>query len=149
MQITGILGVKTLFGVTVASPGPDLFQDTSATALWCFSESSKEEFASTNIADELVRLFRKQTEHEKKEMIFEVLAPLAENGNMIFFLSRENKQQSKYLMEWYEMAGLPNLSAQLMNPGMFKRTKLSSRVATRPVQYGIVSHLAIKCCVPC
>lgn len=45
------------------------------------SESSKEQFASTNIAEELVRLFQKQTEHEKKEMIFEVLAPLAENGN--------------------------------------------------------------------
>ncbi|TNM93418.1 hypothetical protein fugu_001594 [Takifugu bimaculatus] len=43
-------------------------------------ESSKEQFASTNIAEELVRLFQKQTEHEKKEMIFEVLAPLAENG---------------------------------------------------------------------
>uniref|UniRef100_A0A4W5NCQ9 Rap1 GTPase-GDP dissociation stimulator 1 n=1 Tax=Hucho hucho TaxID=62062 RepID=A0A4W5NCQ9_9TELE len=42
-------------------------------------ESSKEQFASTNIAEELVRLFQKQAEHEKKEMIFEVLAPLAEN----------------------------------------------------------------------
>ncbi|XP_059210111.1 rap1 GTPase-GDP dissociation stimulator 1 isoform X2 [Centropristis striata] len=42
-------------------------------------ESSKEQFASTNIAEELVRLFQKQKEHEKKEMIFEVLAPLAEN----------------------------------------------------------------------
>ncbi|XP_060707321.1 rap1 GTPase-GDP dissociation stimulator 1 isoform X2 [Hemiscyllium ocellatum] len=43
-------------------------------------ESSKEQFASTKIADELVKLFKKQTEHEKKEMIFEVLAPLAEHG---------------------------------------------------------------------
>ena len=51
-----------------------------------FSESSKEQFASTNIAEELVRLFQKQTEHEKKEMIFEVLAPLAENGNVTFLL---------------------------------------------------------------
>ncbi|XP_041118223.1 rap1 GTPase-GDP dissociation stimulator 1-like isoform X1 [Polyodon spathula] len=42
-------------------------------------ESSREQFASTNIAEELVKLFRKQTEHEKKEMVFEVLAPLAEN----------------------------------------------------------------------
>ncbi|XP_041048440.1 rap1 GTPase-GDP dissociation stimulator 1 isoform X2 [Carcharodon carcharias] len=42
-------------------------------------ESSKEQFASTKIADELVKLFKKQTEHEKKEMIFEVLAPLAEH----------------------------------------------------------------------
>ncbi|KAL0970330.1 hypothetical protein UPYG_G00240540 [Umbra pygmaea] len=42
-------------------------------------ESSKEQFASTNVAEELVRLFQKQAEHEKKEMIFEVLAPLAEN----------------------------------------------------------------------
>ncbi|KAK0140959.1 Rap1 GTPase-GDP dissociation stimulator 1 [Merluccius polli] len=42
-------------------------------------ESSKEQFASTNIAEELVRLFQKQTEHEKREMVFEVLAPLAEN----------------------------------------------------------------------
>lgn len=42
-------------------------------------ESSKEQFASTNVAEELVKLFKKQTEHEKKEMIFEVLAPLAEN----------------------------------------------------------------------
>lgn len=45
-----------------------------------FVESSKEQFAATNIAEELVRLFQKQAEHEKKEMIFEVLAPLAENG---------------------------------------------------------------------
>lgn len=51
-----------------------------------FLESSKEQFASTNIAEELVRLFQKQTEHEKKEMIFEVLAPLAENGNFAFIL---------------------------------------------------------------
>lgn len=29
-----------------------------------------------------MRLFQKQTEHEKKEMIFEVLAPLAENGEI-------------------------------------------------------------------
>ncbi|XP_075716763.1 rap1 GTPase-GDP dissociation stimulator 1 isoform X2 [Rhinoderma darwinii] len=45
-------------------------------------ESSKEQFASTNVADELVKLFKKQTEHEKKEMIFEVLAPLAENDSI-------------------------------------------------------------------
>lgn len=45
-----------------------------------FSESSKEQFASTNIAEELVKLFKKQIEHDKREMIFEVLAPLAENG---------------------------------------------------------------------
>ncbi|XP_061664236.1 rap1 GTPase-GDP dissociation stimulator 1 isoform X2 [Syngnathoides biaculeatus] len=42
-------------------------------------ESSKDQFASTDIAEELVRLFQNQVEHEKKEMIFEVLAPLAEN----------------------------------------------------------------------
>ncbi|XP_019517186.1 PREDICTED: rap1 GTPase-GDP dissociation stimulator 1 [Hipposideros armiger] len=46
-------------------------------------ESSKEQFASTNIAEELVKLFKKQIEHDKKEMIFEVLAPLAENGEKI------------------------------------------------------------------
>uniref|UniRef100_A0A9L0S1Q7 Rap1 GTPase-GDP dissociation stimulator 1 n=1 Tax=Equus caballus TaxID=9796 RepID=A0A9L0S1Q7_HORSE len=43
------------------------------------NESSKEQFASTNIAEELVKLFKKQIEHDKREMIFEVLAPLAEN----------------------------------------------------------------------
>ncbi|KAJ8346155.1 hypothetical protein SKAU_G00303480 [Synaphobranchus kaupii] len=42
-------------------------------------ESSREQFACTTIAEELVGLFRKQEEHEKKEVIFEVLAPLAEN----------------------------------------------------------------------
>ncbi|OCT99970.1 rap1 GTPase-GDP dissociation stimulator 1-A isoform X1 [Xenopus laevis] len=42
-------------------------------------ESSKEQFAGTNIAEEIVKLFKKQTEHEKREIIFEVLAPLAEN----------------------------------------------------------------------
>ncbi|XP_071598896.1 rap1 GTPase-GDP dissociation stimulator 1 isoform X10 [Heliangelus exortis] len=42
-------------------------------------ESSKEQFAYTNVAEELVKLFKKQIEHDKKEMIFEVLAPLAEN----------------------------------------------------------------------
>ncbi|KAM4708917.1 rap1 GTPase-GDP dissociation stimulator 1 isoform 1-T1 [Discoglossus pictus] len=45
-------------------------------------ETSKEQFATTNVADELVKLFKKQTEHEKKEMIFEVLAPLAENDTL-------------------------------------------------------------------
>lgn len=48
-----------------------------------FAESSKEQFASTNIAEELVKLFKKQIEHDKREMIFEVLAPLAENGEKI------------------------------------------------------------------
>ncbi|KAK2116045.1 Rap1 GTPase-GDP dissociation stimulator 1-A [Saguinus oedipus] len=43
------------------------------------TKSSKEQFASTNIAEELVKLFKKQIEHDKREMIFEVLAPLAEN----------------------------------------------------------------------
>lgn len=47
------------------------------------TESSKEQFASTNIAEEMVKLFQKQTEHDKREMIFEVLAPLAENGEKI------------------------------------------------------------------
>ncbi|NWS41267.1 GDS1 protein, partial [Probosciger aterrimus] len=46
---------------------------------FCFTESSKEQFAYTNIAEELVKLFKKQIEHDKREMIFEVLAPLAEN----------------------------------------------------------------------
>lgn len=50
-----------------------------------FAESSKEQFASTTIAEELVLLFQKQSEHEKKEMIFEVLAPLAENGMYLNF----------------------------------------------------------------
>ncbi|KAG7458895.1 hypothetical protein MATL_G00225510 [Megalops atlanticus] len=45
-------------------------------------ESSKEQFAATNVAEELVSLFRKQVEHEKKEVIFEVLAPLAENDTI-------------------------------------------------------------------
>lgn len=53
---------------------------------FCFTESSKEQFAYTNIAEELVKLFKKQIEHDKKEMIFEVLAPLAENGENFFFL---------------------------------------------------------------
>ncbi|KAG5849520.1 hypothetical protein ANANG_G00111580 [Anguilla anguilla] len=42
-------------------------------------ESSREQFACTGVAEELVGLFRKQVEREKKEVIFEVLAPLAEN----------------------------------------------------------------------
>lgn len=56
---------------------------------FCFTESSKEQFAYTNIAEELVKLFKKQIEHDKKEMIFEVLAPLAENGGELdfFFLT--------------------------------------------------------------
>lgn len=48
-----------------------------------FAESSKEQFASTNIAEELVKLFKKQIDHDKREMVFEVLAPLAENGEKI------------------------------------------------------------------
>uniref|UniRef100_A0A667XNZ2 Rap1 GTPase-GDP dissociation stimulator 1 n=1 Tax=Myripristis murdjan TaxID=586833 RepID=A0A667XNZ2_9TELE len=57
-----------------------LLQTGRALGNICYdSQSSKEQFASTNIAEELVRLFQKQAEHEKKEMIFEVLAPLAEN----------------------------------------------------------------------
>lgn len=54
---------------------------------FCLTESSKEQFAYTNIAEELVKLFKKQIEHDKKEMIFEVLAPLAENGENFFFLT--------------------------------------------------------------
>lgn len=54
---------------------------------FCFTESSKEQFAYTNIAEELVKLFKKQIEHDKKEMIFEVLAPLAENGENFFSYS--------------------------------------------------------------
>jgi len=30
-----------------------------------------------------VKLFKKQIEHDKREMVFEVLAPLAENGEKI------------------------------------------------------------------
>uniref|UniRef100_A0A3B3QN39 Rap1 GTPase-GDP dissociation stimulator 1 n=1 Tax=Paramormyrops kingsleyae TaxID=1676925 RepID=A0A3B3QN39_9TELE len=57
-----------------------LLQTGRALGNICYdSQSSKEQFAATNIAQELVKLFRKQAEHEKKEMIFEVLAPLAEN----------------------------------------------------------------------
>nr|KAF6502227.1 Rap1 GTPase-GDP dissociation stimulator 1 [Molossus molossus] len=57
-----------------------LLQTGRALGNICYdSQSSKEQFASTNIAEELVKLFRKQIEHDKREMIFEVLAPLAEN----------------------------------------------------------------------
>uniref|UniRef100_A0A8C2T2L8 Rap1 GTPase-GDP dissociation stimulator 1 n=1 Tax=Coturnix japonica TaxID=93934 RepID=A0A8C2T2L8_COTJA len=57
-----------------------LLQTGRALGNICYdSQSSKEQFAYTNIAEELVKLFKKQVEHDKKEMIFEVLAPLAEN----------------------------------------------------------------------
>uniref|UniRef100_A0A7N4PCM8 Rap1 GTPase-GDP dissociation stimulator 1 n=1 Tax=Sarcophilus harrisii TaxID=9305 RepID=A0A7N4PCM8_SARHA len=57
-----------------------LLQTGRALGNICYdSQSSKEQFAYTNIAEELVKLFKKQIEHDKKEMIFEVLAPLAEN----------------------------------------------------------------------
>uniref|UniRef100_A0A8I3PMX4 Rap1 GTPase-GDP dissociation stimulator 1 n=1 Tax=Canis lupus familiaris TaxID=9615 RepID=A0A8I3PMX4_CANLF len=57
-----------------------LLQTGRALGNICYdSQSSKEQFASTNIAEELVKLFKKQIEHDKREMIFEVLAPLAEN----------------------------------------------------------------------
>lgn len=59
---------------------------------FCFAESSKEQFAYTNIAEELVKLFKKQIEHDKKEMIFEVLAPLAENGGDSCFLTLFKKK---------------------------------------------------------
>ncbi|KAJ8247441.1 hypothetical protein GJAV_G00246430 [Gymnothorax javanicus] len=42
-------------------------------------EASREQFACTSIAEELVKLFRKQVARERREIIFEVLAPLAEN----------------------------------------------------------------------
>lgn len=61
-----------------------------------FTESSKEQFAYTNIAEELVKLFKKQIEHDKKEMIFEVLAPLAENGEtpvMYLFMSERKRME--------------------------------------------------------
>uniref|UniRef100_A0A8C5A439 Rap1 GTPase-GDP dissociation stimulator 1 n=1 Tax=Gadus morhua TaxID=8049 RepID=A0A8C5A439_GADMO len=65
----------------LTSPDQELLLQTGrALGNICYdSQSSKEQFASTNIAEELVRLFQKQTEHEKREMVFEVLAPLAEN----------------------------------------------------------------------
>ncbi|XP_021572739.1 rap1 GTPase-GDP dissociation stimulator 1 isoform X6 [Carlito syrichta] len=57
-----------------------LLQTGRALGNICYdSQSSKEQFASTSIAEELVKLFKKQIEHDKREMIFEVLAPLAEN----------------------------------------------------------------------
>uniref|UniRef100_A0AAA9SYW6 Rap1 GTPase-GDP dissociation stimulator 1 n=3 Tax=Bos TaxID=9903 RepID=A0AAA9SYW6_BOVIN len=57
-----------------------LLQTGRALGNICYdSQSSKEQFASTNIAEELVKLFKKQIEHDKREMVFEVLAPLAEN----------------------------------------------------------------------
>uniref|UniRef100_A0A8C0EKU4 Rap1 GTPase-GDP dissociation stimulator 1 n=1 Tax=Bubo bubo TaxID=30461 RepID=A0A8C0EKU4_BUBBB len=57
-----------------------LLQTGRALGNICYdSQSSKEQFAYTNVAEELVKLFKKQIEHDKKEMIFEVLAPLAEN----------------------------------------------------------------------
>uniref|UniRef100_A0A8D2QBH3 Rap1 GTPase-GDP dissociation stimulator 1 n=1 Tax=Zonotrichia albicollis TaxID=44394 RepID=A0A8D2QBH3_ZONAL len=57
-----------------------LLQTGRALGNICYdSQSSKEQFAYTNIAEELVKLFKEQIEHDKKEMIFEVLAPLAEN----------------------------------------------------------------------
>lgn len=56
------------------------------------TESSKEQFAYTNIAEELVKLFKKQIEHDKKEMIFEVLAPLAENGETL---------NTSFISEWF------------------------------------------------
>uniref|UniRef100_A0A674K584 Rap1 GTPase-GDP dissociation stimulator 1 n=1 Tax=Terrapene triunguis TaxID=2587831 RepID=A0A674K584_9SAUR len=57
-----------------------LLQTGRALGNICYdSQSSKEQFAYTNIAEEIVKLFKKQIEHDKKEMIFEVLAPLAEN----------------------------------------------------------------------
>uniref|UniRef100_A0A6I8RZ35 RAP1, GTP-GDP dissociation stimulator 1 n=1 Tax=Xenopus tropicalis TaxID=8364 RepID=A0A6I8RZ35_XENTR len=57
-----------------------LLQTGRALGNICYdNQSSKEQFASTNVAEEIVKLFKKQTEHEKREIIFEVLAPLAEN----------------------------------------------------------------------
>lgn len=56
------------------------------------TESSKEQFAYTNVAEELVKLFKKQIEHDKKEMIFEVLAPLAENGEIL---------STSFISEWF------------------------------------------------
>lgn len=65
---------------------------------FCFTESSKEQFAYTNIAEELVKLFKKQIEHDKREMIFEVLAPLAENGeNWIFSFPYTNFYSFRYI----------------------------------------------------
>lgn len=72
-----------------------------------FSESSKEQFASTNIAEELVKLFKKQIEHDKREMIFEVLAPLAENG----------KEKNTF---WcLLMLGFSDFFKAISNPGPF------------------------------
>uniref|UniRef100_A0A3B3RGC6 Rap1 GTPase-GDP dissociation stimulator 1 n=1 Tax=Paramormyrops kingsleyae TaxID=1676925 RepID=A0A3B3RGC6_9TELE len=60
-----------------------LLQTGRALGNICYeSQSSKEQFASTDIAGELVKLLQRQVEHEKKEMILEVLAPLAENDRI-------------------------------------------------------------------
>lgn len=75
MQSDQILKVIQQFMDLILFNSPNFFY---------FAESSKEQFASTNIAEELVKLFKKQTEHDKREMIFEVLAPLAENGKEIY-----------------------------------------------------------------
>ena len=42
----------------------------------------KEDKKST-IHASILKLFKKQIEHDKREMVFEVLAPLAENGEKI------------------------------------------------------------------
>lgn len=103
--------------------------------LWIFpffAESSKEQFASTNIAEELVKLFKKQIEHDKREMIFEVLAPLAENGEKInvpldFWSCRlflilfncqlfNSKRFSVLLMMWWILFLVSLTSATLSTP---------------------------------
>lgn len=94
---------------------------------WCclsllLSESSKEQFASTNIADELVHLFQKQTEHEKKEMIFEVLAPLAENGKVPEF---ENPKKS-----------YSNIKIRVCCPGVRKEPLTAQLVITSQSESG-------------
>lgn len=83
----------------------------------CFTESSKEQFAYTNIAEELVKLFKKQIEHDKKEMIFEVLAPLAENGeNLIFFFLTLFFLFISLYVFWYISAFLGNYIQSNMLP---------------------------------
>lgn len=55
-----------------------------------------------------MRLFQKQTEHEKKEMIFEVLAPLAENGNFSFFIFISLLSSAKCLVWEVQRFKTPN-----------------------------------------
>lgn len=61
---------------------------------WCISiytDTAKEALSKTKVAEQLVKQLRRAENHERLEMVFEVLQALAENGKAPFVLGGQRE----------------------------------------------------------